>query len=375
MKWLKPALGVLSVVALTGAGGFAHADDSCVYARDQECDEPSVGGTGACRDGTDSTDCQAMPRSANSCLWANDNECDEPRYYGTGACGDGTDSNDCRGLPLAALGPDSCRWANDNECDEPRYEGTGYCNDGTDTSDCTGTTSATAGPNSCSWANDGECDEARFGGTGACPNGTDTADCSGGPGGGTGPTTLSKWTSITPDQRQFAAQPGGVMPLVVFNDSSFEAGLYMVYYGNADSDGRQISQWQTLGPVQLDSNRRYLAELGGPSRLDFREAGGALIMYSEPGPGRAMVYARNRDVIHWNAICILPVGMDPMEDCFGGYSNIVYVPPAGATPTPAGEPSTVCEAFMRQYPSVCVIPAGDDEDVMIDALRTECCRN
>ena len=37
-------------------------------------------------------------------------------------------------------------------------------------------------------------------------------------------------------------------------------------------------------------------------------------MYPEPGPGHAMIYARNDDTRNWRAICVLPVGM-PMTMC------------------------------------------------------------
>jgi hypothetical protein len=86
--------------------------DSCPYANDGECDEPTY-----CHSGTDSTDCGGN----DSCPYANDGECDEPTY-----CHSGTDRTDCSGN-------DSCPYANDGECDEPTY-----CQSGTDRTDCAG---------------------------------------------------------------------------------------------------------------------------------------------------------------------------------------------------------------------------------------------
>jgi C1A family cysteine protease len=134
--------------------------DSCPYANDGECDEPTY-----CQSGTDSTDCNAAPTPAptlaptpapsapsggDSCPYANDGECDEPTY-----CHSGTDSTDCGGN-------DSCPYANDGECDEPTY-----CHSGTDRTDCSGN-------DSCPYANDGECDEPTY-----CQSGTDRTDCAG----------------------------------------------------------------------------------------------------------------------------------------------------------------------------------------------------
>lgn len=194
-------LGVLSGPALA-------QDNSCQWAFDRECDEPRYNGTGACSNGTDTSDCIATgtipvggstlvpgtdsdsPRTDqaqsgdNSCVWAFDDECDEPRFGGTGACSDGTDTADCQPNPSTAgggfspvptdLGDDSCRWALDGECDDSRFGGTGACDPGTDASDCRAV--ATDGDDSCQWAFDGECDEPIIG-LGYCAAGTDATDC------------------------------------------------------------------------------------------------------------------------------------------------------------------------------------------------------
>ena len=72
-----------------------------------------------------------LPQAAaesNSCQYAYDGECDEPSY-----CSIGTDAWDCRragGPP----GPGSCRSAGNGICDEPG--GTGQCLPGSDRTDC-----------------------------------------------------------------------------------------------------------------------------------------------------------------------------------------------------------------------------------------------
>jgi peptidoglycan hydrolase-like protein with peptidoglycan-binding domain len=161
------SLGVLS-------SSPAHADNSCTFAFDNECDEPGIG-TGLCSAGTDDSDCgmSSGPVGPNSCAFAFDGECDEPGI-GTGACTSGTDRSDCS-APAPATGPNSCAFAFDGECDEPGI-GTGACNAGTDRSDCSRPVTPT-GPNSCAFAFDGECDEPGIG-TGACNAGTDRSDCS-----------------------------------------------------------------------------------------------------------------------------------------------------------------------------------------------------
>lgn len=185
----------------------ASAQDSCDYARDNECDEARYGGQGYCDTGTDTTDCRLIAQGIedNTCQFANDNECDEYQYGGTGACLDGSDTNDCAfwqiqretdfldraralGLPdvtTSSLGNNTCRWSYDGECDDINFGGTGACDQGTDAMDCVTQvdTSAELQPlgganNSCAFANDNECDELQYGGGGFCDAGTDTNDCS-----------------------------------------------------------------------------------------------------------------------------------------------------------------------------------------------------
>eukprot|EP01050_Picozoa_sp_SAG11_P030610 SAG11_NODE_9133_length_939_cov_4.560714_1_plen_176_part_01 len=63
----------------------------------------------------------------NTCPYAHDGECDEPSY-----CGDGTDCSDCGNcVMMQGEIDDTCRYALDGECDEPRY-----CALGTDCTDC-----------------------------------------------------------------------------------------------------------------------------------------------------------------------------------------------------------------------------------------------
>ena len=126
LRWL--AASILAVLP-----HVAQAQDSCAFALDGECDELQFGGTGACLDGTDTTDCTGtvgpevvdgpVLGGDDSCVWANDGECDDPNLGGTGACSPGTDASDCSGGVAQAIpttgGDDSCIWANDGECDDP----------------------------------------------------------------------------------------------------------------------------------------------------------------------------------------------------------------------------------------------------------------
>lgn len=116
----------------------ASGDDSCQYANDGECDEPGAG-TGACRSGTDRSDCWRIltGREDDSCEWADDGECDEPGF-GTGACTQGTDLTDCGDVAHLRFRDDSCARAFDDVCDEPVPGGTGLCAARSDRSDCAG---------------------------------------------------------------------------------------------------------------------------------------------------------------------------------------------------------------------------------------------
>ena len=119
----------------------AVVEDSCDYAFDGECDEPTY-----CDYGTDTTDCSGSSSSGygsgnntdyssgnNSCEYAFDGACDEPTY-----CDYGTDTTDCSGSSSSGYGSgDSCQFALDGACDEPTY-----CDYGTDTTDCSGSSSS-----------------------------------------------------------------------------------------------------------------------------------------------------------------------------------------------------------------------------------------
>ena len=131
-------------VLQNGAG-----DDSCRWANDGECDDPTVPGhVSACAPGTDRTDCsQAGPgvqSGDNSCRWARDGDCDDPTVRGavTGLCAPGTDTADCTGLRVPADISNICLFANDGECDDPTVPGhlTEACAPGTDQNDCRTTT-------------------------------------------------------------------------------------------------------------------------------------------------------------------------------------------------------------------------------------------
>ncbi|MGJ3230176.1 MAG: trypsin-like serine peptidase [Oceanicaulis sp.] len=117
--------------------GDYEGDDSCRHANDGECDEPGLG-TGACRSGTDRSDCWRIltGREDDSCQWARDGECDEPGF-GTGACTQGTDQTDCGDVTELRFRSDMCATAFDGVCDEPEL-GTGRCAARTDRSDCVG---------------------------------------------------------------------------------------------------------------------------------------------------------------------------------------------------------------------------------------------
>lgn len=117
-------------------GGQGGGDDSCQWANDNECDDPGIG-TGACRQGTDRSDCQYLINGeSDACRWANDGECDEPGI-GTGACPNGSDRTDCGPVAQLRFRNDSCDTAFNNVCEEPGA-GNGSCAARTDRRDCIG---------------------------------------------------------------------------------------------------------------------------------------------------------------------------------------------------------------------------------------------
>jgi protease YdgD len=110
-------------------------NDTCPYARDNECDEPNIG-TGNCRANTDNTDCRRLREGVedDSCQWANDGECDE-RRLGTGACIQATDTTDCAGVTWMRNLTDTCATSFNGVCEEPGV-GNGACAARTDRTDC-----------------------------------------------------------------------------------------------------------------------------------------------------------------------------------------------------------------------------------------------
>ncbi|AHM03293.1 hypothetical protein roselon_00886 [Roseibacterium elongatum DSM 19469] len=129
-----------------------------------------------------------------------------------------------------------------------------------------------------------------------------------------GTTTFSEWSSVTPDQRQFSGQPGGVMPLAVNPGPHFAAGEYHIYLANAGPNG--------LGPyteiqrytVNLGSNRLYRVDVGADDTLRIREDSTLGLHYGEPGDQQAMIYVRNTNTRTWRGICVLPSSA-PATDC------------------------------------------------------------
>jgi protease YdgD len=117
-------------------GGPVSGDDSCRWAHDNECDDPDIG-TGACRQGTDFSDCRHLRQGEDdSCRWARDGECDEPNF-GTGACTQGTDRTDCGSISWMRNQTDACATSFNGICEEPGH-GNGSCAARTDRTDCHG---------------------------------------------------------------------------------------------------------------------------------------------------------------------------------------------------------------------------------------------
>ncbi len=184
---VKHCIGILAAFALLNAADAVaqsrvdFGDDSSVWARDGECDDPRFEGQGMATTlvdedlKADATDCRILYERGlirlrgtsfsggsnsggsgnvdfgnNTSDWANDGECDDPRFEGRGMASvlldedRGRDATDCRALyssgmirlrgsggarPVSSGGVDfgnnSSDWANDGECDDPRFEGRG----------------------------------------------------------------------------------------------------------------------------------------------------------------------------------------------------------------------------------------------------------
>ncbi len=103
--------------------------DTCQFAFDDVCDEPSF-----CATGTDCTDCGGEPTTSelgqdecvDTCTYAGDGTCDVPYL-----CATGTDCSDCNGRGVTCN--DTCNGKRDGVCDSP-----GSCEPGTDCTDCKG---------------------------------------------------------------------------------------------------------------------------------------------------------------------------------------------------------------------------------------------
>ncbi len=117
------------------AGVTPVGNDSCAFARNNDCDEPAIG-SGLCPANSDNTDCQRLRRDIedDSCQWANDGECDELRL-GTGACIQATDATDCAAMSWLRNLTDTCATSFNDICEEPGI-GNGACAARTDRSDC-----------------------------------------------------------------------------------------------------------------------------------------------------------------------------------------------------------------------------------------------
>ncbi len=152
------------------------------------------------------------------------------------------------------------------------------------------------------------------------------------------PRTFSRWTSITPDPRQFAGQPGGVLPLAVIGNPTFETGDYMIYVGPSNPNGMTLSRWNTFGPYTLKGHDKMSVTMTLESKrpvepkLTVETNSAELLQYSDPGPRHAMIYVRNTDVSSWQSICVLPVGWNARDRCFGGSNNVRYVPESDNRP-------------------------------------------
>lgn len=264
--------GALGILVHSGTPAVAQQLlNPCPYANDGDCDEPN--GLNLCAWGTDTTDC-SNPNS----------------NYGYGTGYGGGASTDSAGRHL------NCPYTNDGDCDEPN--GLNLCAWGTDSADC-------SNPNANYGSGYQPGSSVAHGGATAAPAPAPA------PGGAI--TTFSPWTRITNDPRQYAAQPGGMMPLVVYNGANFAAGDYVIYYGVTTGAFGPVTNVQ-MQPVTLASNTRYAARATSMGFESFQPGGSALMMHSDPGPGRAMIYARNDDMQNWRAICVLPVGI-PISQC------------------------------------------------------------
>jgi hypothetical protein len=143
------------------------------------------------------------------------------------------------------------------------------------------------------------------------PTGADIAQCGGG-----GQTVYSEWTTITNNQNQFAAQPGGVFPLMTCDRSTqrgagdFPEGSYDVYVGNAGNNGFPPFTDLRRFTVTLGSGHNYAVDLGCSTGFCISRDSAQVMLYSRPSEGYARIYAENSNIMNWRALCVLPTGWD-----------------------------------------------------------------
>lgn len=170
---------------------YDFGDDSSMFARDRECDDPRFEGPGVSDLAdisdvlSDASDCRAaVERGEATFVGLPETASDDP-FFDSGAfetvadaAGEGID-----------YGDDSSLFANDGECDDPRFDGPGVSaaplasDSGRDASDCRAAVDRGQaqfvgagggvdpadidyGDNTSMFANDGECDDPRFAGEG-----------------------------------------------------------------------------------------------------------------------------------------------------------------------------------------------------------------
>jgi|GEM_PF-2410295 len=124
------------------------------------------------------------------------------------------------------------------------------------------------------------------------------------------------WDSFTFDQRQFAAQPGGVFPM----RRNFPTGSYRIHVGPAGKTGLDVppKTWRTFGPFNVAAGHKYSAIIkrgaGTICELEWETDSARIMTYSvppadKPGlPGYAVVYVRNDITDQFYAICLEPAG-------------------------------------------------------------------
>jgi len=126
-----------------------------------------------------------------------------------------------------------------------------------------------------------------------------------------------EWSSYTPDQRAFAAQPGGVFPV---KDQPFREGTYYILAGPAGKNGHDLppDSWSSYGPYDLRGGHKYkvLIQPGTDKPvLQVEEDSADLLLYDKPDECHASVYARNNCIGDmWYALCVQRIG-PPLKYC------------------------------------------------------------